>query len=239
MFLFVLGLTAPKLTAGLPARAGIFGANCAIGLGYPFGYYRREMEFFQRAAGAPSHLGILPGTFNPVTVAHLALAEAALRSVDEVLFVLPRAFPHKPYTGASFEDRVEMLKDVARPRYSVAASDGGLFFQIAGECRKAYHPDTRLTFLCGRDAAERIVGWNYDDPGALQAMLRSFSLLVAARSGEYVPPAEWAGCIARLDLENPLDHVSATEVRERIARGEPWRHLVPEAVGDRVARIYG
>ena len=56
------------------------------------------MEFFRRAAGRPNRLGILPGTFNPVTVAHLALAHAALRHVDEVVFVLPRVFPHKNYT---------------------------------------------------------------------------------------------------------------------------------------------
>ena len=42
------------------------------------------MEFFQTAEGIPFRLGILPGTFNPVTVAHVALARAALSLVDEV-----------------------------------------------------------------------------------------------------------------------------------------------------------
>src|SRR5438270_8661990 len=98
------------------------------------------MEFFQRASLPVRRLGILPGTFNPITVAHLALARAALRHVDEVVFVLPRVFPHKTYSGASFAERVEMLRvAVAREEvFSIAAADGGLFAEIARECRAAY-----------------------------------------------------------------------------------------------------
>ena len=60
-------------------------------------------------------------------MAHLALAEAALALVDEVLFVLPRQFPHKIYSGASFEERVELLGSAldGSPRFSVAACEGG------------------------------------------------------------------------------------------------------------------
>ena len=122
-----------------------------------------DMQFFRRAKGAPNRLGILPGTFNPVTVAHLALAQAALSAVDEVVFVLPRIFPHKSYSGASFEQRIQMLQTALHPQapLSIASSEGGLFVEIAAECRAAYPAGTRLTFLCGRDAAERIaVGKN-------------------------------------------------------------------------------
>jgi len=121
---------------------------------------------------------------------------------------------------------------------SIATSEGGLFVDIAAECRAAYGPDVRLTFLCGRDAAERIAGWDYGEPGAFHAMLRQFDLLVAARAGEYRPPAEWGGAIGRLELAGAFDHVSATEVRERIARGDPWEHLVPPEASGQVREIY-
>jgi nicotinic acid mononucleotide adenylyltransferase len=116
------------------------------------------MEFFRRSLAHPSRLGILPGTFNPVTVAHLALAQAAASCVDEVLFVLPRVFPHKEYSGATFGERVELLclALASFPHFSIAASDRGLFLDIADECRAVYGATVRLTFLCGRDAAERI-----------------------------------------------------------------------------------
>src|SRR5579863_6736855 len=148
------------------------------------------MDFFHRAAGRPAHLAVFPGTFNPVTVAHQALVQASLAHADEVVLVLPRIFPHKPYTGASFESRAEMLcAMVGRGEpVSVAASEKGLFVEIAEECRAAYGPSVSLAFLCGRDAAERIAGWDYGRPGAFTEMMRLFDLLVAARQGEYEPP---------------------------------------------------
>lgn len=198
------------------------------------------MQFFQRAAGIPFRIGILPGTFNPITLAHLALAQAGLAVVNEVVFVLPRAFPHKPYSGASFEQRLRMLEAALgrHAAFSIAASEGGLFVEIAAECRAAYGPHPRLTFLCGRDAAERIAGWDYGQPGAFAAMLRQFDLLVAERAGEYRAPAEWGDAVSRLELAGPFDHVSATEVRRRIVRGEAWEDLVPPAARDQAREIY-
>jgi nicotinate-nucleotide adenylyltransferase len=199
-----------------------------------------RMEFFHRAAGLPRRLGILPGTFNPITVAHLALAGAGLSACDEVVFVLPRVFPHKHFTGASFDQRLAMLEAAVAGQscYSIAACDGGLFVEIAAECRRAYGTGTALTFLCGRDAAERIAGWDYGDAAALPAMLRQFDLLVANRSGDYVPPAHLREAIATVRLSSEVEFVSATEVRARIARGERWEHLVPAAVHESVRRIY-
>jgi nicotinate-nucleotide adenylyltransferase len=198
------------------------------------------MEFFRRSAYKPGRLGLLPGTFNPVTVAHVALAEAALRVVDEVVFVLPRQFPHKIYSGASFAERVELLglALAGEARFSVATSERGLFVEIAEECREAYGADVRLSFLCGRDAAERIANWDYGDPGAFREMLQQFDLLVAARLGEYCPPAGTLSSFGHLELGGAFDHVSASEVRGRIDRGEPWEHLVPAAARRRVGEIY-
>jgi nicotinate-nucleotide adenylyltransferase len=197
------------------------------------------MEFFQRAAGIPRHLAIFPGSFNPVTVAHVALAEAALTIADEVVFVLPRTFPHKSYSGASFDERVELLCLAVDSRngFSIAASDGGLFVEIAEECRKAYG-NIRLSFLCGRDAAERIANWDYGHPEAFEKMLRQFDFLVAARSGEYHPSELHSKSFTALELGSNLDHVSASEIRARIAKGEEWKHLVPPGVQKRVREIY-
>jgi nicotinate-nucleotide adenylyltransferase len=198
------------------------------------------MEFLRRVARRPSRLGILPGTFNPITVAHLAVAHAALSSVDEVLFTLPRVFPHKQYSGASFSERLQLLHEALDEKepFSIASVDSGLFADIATECRAAYGKGVRLTFLCGRDAAERIACWDYGRPGAFAEMLRQFDVLVAARGGEYSPPVELRSAMRRLELAGEFDHVSATEVRERIARGEPWEHLVPAAVRQKVREIY-
>jgi len=199
------------------------------------------MDFFRRAPGAPRRLGILAGTFNPVTRAHLALARAALAVVDEVLFVLPREFPHKTYEGVGFACRLTMLTAALgdQPRCSIAATDKGLFIDIARECRRAYEAATELYFVCGRDAAERVLGWDYGCPGAIGEQLREYKLLVAGRQGAFEPPAELREHIHPLELEADYTEVSATAVRERIQAGQPWEHLVPEPVVGLARRYYG
>ena len=198
------------------------------------------MDFFRRATATPRRLAVLGGTFNPPTRAHLALARAALAFVDEVLFVLPRAFPHKAYTGASFEDRVRMLAAAVEDeaRFSIASSDGGLFIDIAGQCRQAYGPDVEVLILCGRDAAERAVNWDYGHPDAFRDQLREYGLLVAPRGGSYQPPAEFEDRIQGLAAVEGCDEVSATDVRQRIRRGETWEHLVPRPIVEMVREIY-
>jgi nicotinate-nucleotide adenylyltransferase len=197
------------------------------------------MDFLRRANGRPSRLGVFPGSFNPPTVAHVALAHAALQHVDEVVFVLPRVFPHKDYLGATFDERLELLRLATAdgPAFSIAASDGGLFLEIARECRDVYGSGIQLSFLCGRDAAERIVGWDYGHPAAAAEMLRDFTLLVAARDGSYEPPEEHAHAVRPVEI-GPCDDISSTAVRDLIARGEPWEHLVPVSIRPDVGRIY-
>lgn len=198
------------------------------------------IEFVKKAEGRPSAIAILPGAFHPPTVAHLALGRAALSAVDEVLFVLPRTFPHKRYERVGFDQRMEMLAAAVagEPRFSAGSSEGGLFIDIAREAHAAYGPETRVFLLCGSDAAERIVNWDYGRPGAIREQFAHFDLLVASRKGEYVPPPELAAHIHPLMLNGPYDEISATEVRRRIACGENWETLVPESVHNMVRSFY-
>jgi nicotinate-nucleotide adenylyltransferase len=172
-------------------------------------------------------------------VAHLELAQAAIQSVDLIVCVVPRVFPHKEYSGATMEQRVEMLDaaGLAIP-HAIASTSQGLFIDIAREFRAHYGTDTQLSFVCGRDAAERILGWDYGRAGVVEEMLREFELLVAPRGGHFSPPAEYGHRIHALDFPGVHEEVSSTEVRERIARGEPWEHLVPEKIRERVREIY-
>jgi len=178
-------------------------------------------------------VGVLAGAFNPVTRAHMALAEAAGKIVDEVVCVVPRVYPHKHFHGAGLEERVEMLK-LAGGRYRVEVAAGGLFIDIARELKQ---PGAEICFICGRDAAERVIGWDYGEAGAIEKMLAEFSIFVAERGGSYEAPTHLRHRVHRLEIDDFSD-VSSTEVRRRIAAGEPWEHLVPEAIVGHVSRIY-
>lgn len=198
------------------------------------------MQFLSPCPDRPARLGILPGSFNPPTRAHLALAEAALAQLDQVVLVLPRTFPHKNYDGASFTQRADMLRALlhGRPRLAAATSVGGLFIEIAQECRAAYGPNVALAFVCGRDAAERMVGWNYGKSNAINRMLEIFQLLVACREGAYEPPQHLRQHIRPLALPADVNAISASDVRRRIREGAPWQHLVPDAIVPMVREIY-
>ena len=198
------------------------------------------MEFRRRRAkssGPPTRVALVPGSFNPPTNAHQALLEAALDHVDEVIALLPRVFPHKSYDGASLEDRVQMLDQLSPYPYSIAISDGGLFLDMCAEFQHAAGP-AEVYMVCGRDAAERIITWRYEDPETLARMFTSFHLLVASRQGEFDPPPLLRDRIHRLSIDLLHDGASSTEVRERIQAGEAWRHLVPERVAPLVERFY-
>src|SRR5260370_26335386 len=116
------------------------------------------MDHYITVTTAGVKLDILAGAFNPPTRAHLAMGDAALSVVDEVLFALPRAFPHKQYTGWEFETRLALLRAAlaGNPRFSLASTEGGLFVEIAEEARSVDGAGTELFLRSGRDTPERL-----------------------------------------------------------------------------------
>ena len=167
------------------------------------------LRFWKNSEKTGSRVGILPGAFNPVTVAHLEVARRARSQYDleEVLLLLPLLFPHKQYIGASFEQRLEMLRAALadEPQFSIGSTDRGLFIEIARECRPFYGPAAEFFFLCGRDAAERIAGWDYSGEIPFGRQLEQFQMLVAPRGGPYVPLVEHGGKIHSLEWPEELE----------------------------------
>ena len=163
-----------------------------------------------------------------------------MAQVEEVVLVLPCVFPHKSYEGADFAQRSVMLRAAVEgyPRLLAATSQGGLFLEIAEECRAACGRDRELAFVCGRDAAERVINWRYRDLDDTIRMMNAFYLLVAPRHGAHEPPAHLRHFVRPLSLAADLSAVSASEVRRSIRAGEAWEHLVPEAILSLVRQVY-
>lgn len=196
------------------------------------------MEIIVPPAGEPDRIALLPGAFNPPTLAHLALAQAASELTDACLFVLPRSFPHKQYTGATLAQRLEMLAAVAErePTWGVALGDGGLVIEIADELRQLY-PASDVFVICGEDAAHRYLTWDYGDRLTVPEMLSRMTLLVASRGGGVELPDEYAyGCL-RLGMED-WSHCSSSVVREAIREGGELAGLVPKELEELIRKIY-
>jgi len=201
--------------------------------------YRAAPAGVRRAAQA-GQLGVFSGAFNPITVAHVALARGAYQHfrLDEVLFLLPTTQPHKRIEGAPIEARLEMMALAIQdePAFAVAACTHGLFIDICRAVESAYPPRTQVWFITGRDAAERVLTWPYADPTrALDELFACAGLLVADREGHFVVPdlpavRAYAGRVHHLPLPSDYNHVSATDIRTRLARGQDVTDLVPPAV---------
>jgi nicotinate (nicotinamide) nucleotide adenylyltransferase len=199
------------------------------------------MEFVQRPPGMPGRVGILAGSFNPPTVAHFELLRAGSAEVDQVVCVVPKVFPHKEYFGATLPQRLHMLRAASsgwEQPLTIATSERGLFIDIAREYHEQVSAGTRISLLCGADAAERIIDWDYGEAESIEEMLEHFELLVAPRQSIYEPPPKLAPRIRSLELRGEYHHVSSTEVRERIRQGKPWEHLVPSPIVELVREIY-
>jgi nicotinate-nucleotide adenylyltransferase len=197
------------------------------------------LEFLYRTAENPAKVVLFPGAWNPPTVAHVDIARMARHQADEVIWILPRAFPHKEFEGVGFDDRRAMLETVARNGgFSAAVSDGGLYAEIAAEAREFFGSQAEIALVLGRDAAERIAAWDYGAPGFFDDFVSRYRLLVAARAGEYEPAGHHRQRISSLPMESSWDEVSSSEVRRRIADGSDWRALVPPAIAGIVADLY-
>jgi nicotinate (nicotinamide) nucleotide adenylyltransferase len=207
-----------------------------------------RLSFFRVAPAGVSivprgrRLGILSAAFNPITRAHVALAQSAYDhyQLHEVLFVLPMTQPHKSIHGAPVEARLRMMDLTVQgnPAFSIGVCTHGLFVDICRAVTAAYPPETRLWFISGRDAAERILTWPYPDPAkALGELFARAELLVADRQGGFVLPdipvvRSHASHIHHLPLPAEYSRVSATEIRTRLAKGAEVGGLVPLPVLD-------
>jgi len=217
-----------------------------------------DVQWLRRAAHpAPLRYGVLSGTFNPPTRAHLALAEAAVRQLrlDEVLFALPETPPHKENLAAGMEDRSRMLRLAieVNPRFSAAITRHGLLVEIYDAVAPHYPAQARACFLAGPDAAERILlRWPYADrEQALQEMFARFDLGVAERTIEGrrsrldIPEgselSRYAAQIHPLEISDQLAALSATAARDAAARGASLEAIVPAAVACYIRdhRLYG
>jgi nicotinic acid mononucleotide adenylyltransferase len=203
------------------------------------------MDLVCRGALDARRVALLPAAWNPPTLAHLALAQAALEFAGEVLLVLPRVFPHKEFEYAGFDLRLEWLRRIANARagLGVGVTGGGLFLEMARALRSADRKVEQVYIVCGRDAAERFLHWRYErEPSAVE-QLREFSLLVAPRGEASLPTGGVLtevphASVHTLKLDPTLLDISSTEVRQRIGGGEPWTHLVPDEIVGEAGGVY-
>jgi nicotinate-nucleotide adenylyltransferase len=185
-------------------------------------------------------IGIMGGTFDPIHIGHLAVAEEAREALvlDRVLFVPAGQPPHKlPGSVTPVRDRVAMveLAIAGNPAFELSPleveREGPSFTVDTVEALASANPEGTLHLILSAETFAELPSWH--EP---ERLFESARMAVVPREGYPAPDPAWIarafpGREDRVDyLGGPRLGLSSTALRTRVAAGRSIRYLVPEAV---------
>lgn len=188
-------------------------------------------------------IGIYGGTFNPVHMGHLIIAEQCREQarLDEVWFVPAARPPHKSDSElAAFTYRAEMLglAIAGHPAFRVDPLEldrpGPSYTVDTLEALQKRHPADEFYLLIGSDCLPDLPQWR--EPAQIFQLA---GLLIVARPAWPIWPADQIrtaiGLPPQVELRQqvvhgPLIEISSRELRRKVAERRTIRYLVPRAV---------
>ena len=188
-------------------------------------------------------IGIFGGSFDPVHLGHLVMAEQCREQgrLDQLWFMPASVPPHKQNRQlASFAQRVEMLTLAlsGQPAFHIKElenerSGPSYTVDTLSQIRKT-HPDDDIYLIIGADTLLDFPNWRQP-----QRIVELVALLVADRPGWDMPDVQEVrsrlslskGVDLRVEvIQMPLINLSSTDIRQRSHDGRSVRYLVPRAV---------
>lgn len=186
-------------------------------------------------------IGVMGGTFDPIHIGHLMLAEWAIGAAElDQVWIIP--------TGQSYmkadrkilpgSERLHMAELAVKGNDRLKCLDieverGGYTYSYETmEQLKSSYPEDRFYFIEGADCLYSMENWKYPD-----RLLASCTILAAVRGNASIQELEakkaellkqFGGCIQLMPF--PQMSVSSTEIRERLIQGKSVRYMVPDNV---------
>ncbi|HEV3142531.1 MAG TPA: nicotinate-nucleotide adenylyltransferase [Gemmataceae bacterium] len=190
-----------------------------------------------------TQVGILGGTFDPIHMGHLMLAEQCREQIplDQVWFMVSAAPPHKREREITpFDKRVDMvqLAIAGNPAFQVNEMEkerpGPSFTADTLSKLRRQHPQTEFLWILGSDTLPDLPHWH--EPLNVVSLAK---LIVVARPDWPVWPVEQLRAELNLKPDSPLHlqvvsmplvDIASRDLRRRVAEGRSIRYLVPPAV---------
>ena len=186
-------------------------------------------------------LAVLGGSFNPIHIGHLHLADLVLAAleIDQVLFVPANISPFKQnqdrqdpnMLSATAADRLDMIlaSITADPRINVDDLElrrGGISYTIDSlkEIIEHYKCEEKPVLILGDDLACDFAKWK--EAGEIS---RLADILIARRqrNGTASEMGKITFPYPHRTLDNEILDISSAEIRHRINSGMAWHYLVP------------
>ncbi|MGQ9779205.1 MAG: nicotinate-nucleotide adenylyltransferase [Bacillota bacterium] len=180
-------------------------------------------------------IGLLGGTFDPIHLGHLVLAETARESfgLEKVIFMPAGQPPHKHRAMAAAHDRLRMVEMAVadNPYFAVSTLEierpGPSYTVDTVVALRRSAPAAEWYLIIGSDALAELPTWH-----EYEQLLGLVRVLAAARPGaELALPPVLAGWSAKIAFfYPPAIDISSTAIRTRARQGLSLRYLVPERV---------
>ncbi len=184
------------------------------------------------------NVGIMGGTFDPIHLGHLVVANEVLNiyNLEQIIFVPAGNPPHKTRMGANSAERYMManLATMSNDRFTVSdfeiTKDSKCYsVDTLREFRKLY-PETEFYFITGTDAVIELPNWH--EPEELMKLCK---FIAVSRPGTQNLEQRIQEVAEKLNghieiLKIPMLQISSTDIRERIKNGMSAKYMLPESV---------
>lgn len=186
-----------------------------------------------------TRLGIMGGSFNPIHLGHLMIAEEARQTfhLDKILFIPSYITPNKNMDGATAEQRLTMtrLATADNPYFSVSDLEirrKGRSYTVdtLRFLKKFYGPSYILYFISGTDTIHDLPQWH--KPEEILSLCQFVGATRPDGTQSISDIIEYFGELGRhiLKLTVPTMQISSTELRHRIRNGLSVRYMMPKNV---------